>query len=415
MSLINDYLKKSRAAKEDKSSSSAGVPPVMQQAKGGAAAPKERKVSPKTVVLLVIMILSGVGGYYMTMPPPAPSPQDYAESTDPGRESRSSLAPEAEEVSVGAQRRSEAAIKTELPEKNRLAERESGKRESQSAGGSTLTPESGLAQSDKKVSPSVLPGSGADANGPVNAVTDQTDSDEIGVPENISLDPASVKITSLPASCRESGVGFNETAPARVRRPNRKDDLDHLFQVGVLALNSENRSRALYYFNQVLELDHKHQDALLNLAVIYLSGNDFEKSRKLLEKAALNDPHDARVKVNQGLLALKSEDFDRAQRLFADALLFDPGSTPALNNLAWLAQQRGDRAAAFLYYRNLIALDPQNLDALLAYASCCEREKEYGRALHCYEEALQSRFLENDQPLERRIRGRIKLLADYME
>ena len=116
MSLINDYLKKSRAAKEDKSSSSAGVPPVMQQAKGGAAAPKERKVSPKTVVLLVIMILSGVGGYYMTMPPPAPSPQDYAESTDPGRESRSSLAPEAEEVSVGAQRRSEAAIKTELPE-----------------------------------------------------------------------------------------------------------------------------------------------------------------------------------------------------------------------------------------------------------------------------------------------------------
>ena len=272
-----------------------------------------------------------------------------------------------------------------------------------------------LAEPAKKVAPVISPKPEPNPTILTSATDSQTVAYEEGEPENITSDPAAVNIRTVPLSYERAGQGFKKTAGARVRRPNRKDDLDHLFQVGVLALNSGNRSRALYYFNQVLDLDSKHQDTLLNLAVISLEQNDFEKAGKLLEKAGNNDPHDARVKVNQGLIALKCDNYDRAQKLFADALLLDPGSTSALNNLAWLAQHQGDKAAALLYYRNLVALDPQNLKALLAYASYCEREKDLSQALQCYQDALQSRFLENNQSLERRIRERIKLLSDYVD
>ncbi|MEA3347728.1 MAG: tetratricopeptide repeat protein [Pseudomonadota bacterium] len=420
MSLINDYLKKSRAAKEDKSSTPAGVPPVMKPSPGaGKSASQEKKASPKTVVLLVVVILLGIAGYYMTMPPPAPAPQAYPQAAGPSEESRVSGLPETENIPGESNLQPATALKNALRKRDRAAgepgKRKLDQRESRSLPEPPVFPEKGRAETAEKRSLKDLPNSATDSCDPVTAAAPQSAAAELDESENLSSDPAAVKITVVPGTQRNRGKGFKESAGVRRRRPHRKDDLDHLFQVGVLALNSGNRSRALYYFNQVLDLDPKHQDTILNLAVISLEHNDFEKSRELLAQAALNDPHDARVKVNQGLLALKNENFANARKLFADALLIDPGSTSALNNLAWLAQSQGDKAEALFYFRNLVAIDPQNLTAWLAYASCCEREKDFSQALRSYQEALQSRLLENDPALERRIRERIKLLSEYVD
>ena len=418
MSLINDYLKKSRAAKEEKSSASAGVPPVMKppQREGGAP-PKEKKVSSKTVVLLVIMILMGGAAYYFTMLPTPSAPKPYSEPAK--AVSRSPLEDRVREKNntvlnegVPALAESQKQVAESSGQKDRAefvphsTDRDSKQEKSQPA----VAKKELVQPNPKAVS---LISQNLEANSaPVAAAVVPETGFKVTEPETSASDTATVTISSIPVSGGAVGNKITTPTAARVRRPSQKDDIDHLFQVGVLALSSGNRSRAHYYFNRILELDPEHQETLLNMAVICLERNDFKKALKLLSKA---DPRDARVKVNQGLIALKSDNHEKAQKLFADALLLDAGSSSALNNLAWLAQQRGDQAAAARHYRNLVALDPQNLKALLAYASLCEQLKEFNQALSLYQEALKSRFLENDRPLERRIRARIKLLTGYME
>ncbi len=414
MSLINDYLKKSRAAKEEKSSVSVGVPPVMKpsQREGGAAS-KEKKVSSKTVILLVVMILMGGAAYYFTMPPTSSAPKPYSEPAkavsrspveDSVREKNNIVLNEGGSTPAGSQKQ----VVKSSGQKNRAefvppsTDRDSKQEKSQ-----LEAAKKELVQPNPKTAS--LISQNPEAN---SALVAPEPGFEVVEPDATVSDTAAVTISSIPVSSGVSGNKIAKPTIARARRPIQKDDIDHLFQVGVLALSSGNRSRAHYYFNRILELDSEHQEALLNMAVICLERNEFKKALELLSKA---DSRDARVKVNQGLIALKSDNHEKAQKLFAEALLLDAGSISALNNLAWLAQQRGDQAAAARYYRNLVALDPQNLKALLAYASLCEQLKEFNQALSLYQEALKSRFLENDRPLERRIRARIKLLTGYME
>ncbi|MEA3333586.1 MAG: tetratricopeptide repeat protein [Pseudomonadota bacterium] len=428
MSLINDYLKKSRAAKTQSSSSaSAEVPPVMRQAQGGGnPAHKEKKISPKTVMLLVLTLLLGGAAYYFTMPP-APSTYNN-QSENKQSDQTDSLRSTTDSNLVAGEKIESGTVGGDLLKKVRKAgENHPLKREVKN----------GIVKSESRTTVGEIAKKGLlPEASPLSEKRNSAASDNVATPgfsakpepvsdvdslpvepetEMVNSEPGSVNISSVPISSGADGVKISKPALARVRRPRRKDDIDHLFQVGVLALSSGNRSRAYYYFNQVLELDRKHQEALLNMAVILLQGNDFAKARKVLIKAAGNDPFDARVKVNQGLIELKSDDYESAQKLFVAALLLDPGSRSALNNLVWLALQSGDKRAAAGYYRNLVALDPQRLKPLLAYASFCEREKSFNQAIDLYREALKSRFLENDRPLERRIRSRIKLLTDYVE
>ncbi|MEA1923206.1 MAG: tetratricopeptide repeat protein [Pseudomonadota bacterium] len=403
MSLINDYLKKSRTPKKRSSSVSIEVPPVMRPApkEGQTASSKERKFTPKTIILLVLIILLGGVAYYFTIPPAPPTYNNQFAQSDSAKvplESSSIAGKRAGE------KRSLKSVAKDAPVK---PESRIGSVPVPGPKPSTLPEKQNLAVSDKLAAPGFSAKPESDSSADSVPVAPE--------PETVNSEPGSANISSVPIASRSSGEKVNKRAGARVRRPSRKDDIDHLFQVGVLALSSGNRSRAYYYFNQVLELNDQHQESLLNVAVILLQGNDFTKAQKLLVKAGRNDPLDARVKVNLGLIELKLENYENAQKLFAEALLLDPGARSALNNLAWLALQSGDRRAAAGYYRNLVALDPQNLKPLLAYASFCEQENSISQAVELYREALKSRFLENDRPLERRIRARIKLLTGYLE
>lgn len=401
MSLINDYLKKSRAAKTEPSSSSTGdVPPVMKQPQGGQrVAAKEKKISLIIVVLLVFIVLLGGVAYYLTMSSSSPTNNHQPDLKVPGADpvdERPEIRPPTKAINDGL-------VKSE----SRYGEGKKIKSKLQPMLPSDLNKDRNL------VVPVVSPNLEPDPAAVMAEV--ESEAAGFGASEAVSFDTGAVNISSVSVAGGVAGEEVVQPAPTRVRRLSQKDDVDHLFQVGVLALSSGNRNRAYYYFNQVLGLDGKHQEALLNMAVICLQDNDFDKALKLLARAAFNDPLDARVKVNQGLIALKSDNHEKAQKLFTEALRLDPGAQSALNNLAWLAQQRGDKRAAAEYYRNLVALDPQNLKPLLAYASLCEQTKEFNQSLSLYREALKSRFLENDRPLERRIRARIKLLTGYVE
>ncbi len=446
MSLINDYLKKSREVKGDNPTPPAEVPPVMKQSeRGNSVASKEKKVSPKTVVLLAIIILMGIGGYYFTKPVSAPiqkyHPVPAATFNNAAPPATSSVVP-----APAGERYISVGTVSRLPIENRIGEKKTvstgdgvpktfrepkvqvSKRVHKN--GLELKQKAAVGESEKKEpGSSLLRRDSADLdNKNTSSFSSKTDTNsagviaakvsEVDVPGAGGTDvsgSSDLNVSSVAVPGGGVGIETTESFADRVPRSHSRDDLSHLFQVGVLALSSGNQSRAQYYFGQVLAIDPKHQEALLNMAVISLERNDFEEAKKLLGKASDNDPHDARVKVNQGLIALKRDDHKNAQKLFAAALTLDPGSKSALNNLAWLARQRGDKVAATGYYQNLVALDPQNLKALLAYASFFEQEKEFKEALSLYHRALESRFLENNRPLERRIRTRIKLLVDYVE
>ncbi|MBN2809679.1 MAG: tetratricopeptide repeat protein [Deltaproteobacteria bacterium] len=405
MSLINDYFKKSRAAREEQPSASVGVPPVMKSGRsvgpGRGSGKEPPKVSFKTVILLVFMLLAGGVGYFLTMPEPEPEPSaapPYQEPASPADEVQRSQAANRKALSAEARTGSEKQTQTRVqpammtaqaPDQNLLSPQPAAlPAENRSSSGLVAEKAAGLAAA------------GAEAR---------------VAGKDVAAESAAVHISSVPVADERPESESKKTAISRVPSAQGKDDLAHLFQAGVLALNAGNYSRARYYFSRVLALDGKYQDALLNLAVISLEQNDFAKARELLARAGRNDPQDARVKVNLGLIALKGSDYEGARKLFADALLLDAGSSSALNNLAWLARKQGDKSAALIYYRNLTALDPHNLKALLAYASCCEQEKDFALACRLYQEALQSHMLENDPALERRIRERIKLLAAYVQ
>ncbi len=117
-------------------------------------------------------------------------------------------------------------------------------------------------------------------------------------------------------------------------------------------------AEAAEQLEKALDLDPLHQEARLNLGVVYLQmerwDDAIEQNRILIDDPTF--PRPSRALVNQGWAHYKSGDLERAKLVFAEALAGDRNSYQGALNLGIVLYELGDVVESLRYYNRVIQI-----------------------------------------------------------
>lgn len=155
-----------------------------------------------------------------------------------------------------------------------------------------------------------------------------------------------------------------------------------MVQWGDLLLSKYNVGDAAETYQEALNLEPNHPDALVGMARLAMeNSNDFNRIQNLLDNAQLVEPKHVGMWVTRGQLAIYDADYGRARQAAEAALAVRKGYLPALTVLAAcdFLENRLDAFEARL--AEILAIHPTYADALVEVA-------EYGVRVFRYHEAV---------------------------
>jgi len=190
-------------------------------------------------------------------------------------------------------------------------------------------------------------------------------------------------------------------------------DLNHYFQIGLMAQKEDDFQEAEKFYREVLLQDPAHMGALINLAAVYIHQKKTTDAEKTLRKILRIDPKNTKAIVNLGIINLTLNQREQARMRFQEALRINPREETALINLAFLAKQEDNTSLAEKYYKDILSIDSENFEVLLAYASLLEKNSRFKEALSCYQKTLEVPAVIENEQLYGRVRDRIDLLRYY--
>jgi Tfp pilus assembly protein PilF len=384
MSLINDYLKKTQdeAPPPDQPGD---VPPLLKSGgKSGGG-----KLALRISVIAVLGIVAGVVYYNF---------QSSVQETNPPPELVASLGERTLEQPASSKAPA-ATYTTRAPEENLPVVRAIAAAPAKEESKPTHTEREAPAVKPVKTEPAPE----APAQQPAEA---------------IESEPAAV-ITSSPQP--KKVVRIAQASPpvkiAPIEKPERPTavevDLNHYFQIGLMAQKDGNFQEAQRFYREVLVQDPAHMGALINLAAVYIHQKKTTDAEKTLRKILRIDPKNTKALVNLGIINITLNEVEQARTRFQEALRIDPREETALFNLAFLANREGDTALAETYYKDILSITPQNAEVLLAYASLLERDGRFAEALSCYQRSLEVAAVQENEQLHGQVKKRINVLRYY--
>ena len=391
MSLINDYLKKTQdeAPPPD---NPGDVPPILKSGgKGGSG-----KLAIRISVIAVLGIIAGVVYYNFrssvrkTDSPPALVASSLSEGTLP------------------YPARSNAPATTLA---TRTAEDPSKAGENFPAAGAIAAVSAGEASKPtpiESITPAVKPA--------------QTEpSTEVTVQQAVKAIESNSEAPKNPSPQPRQATQIAQASPtvtiAHIQKPEKPKtvevDLNHYFQIGLLAQQDGDFQEAEKFYHEVLLQDPAHMGALTNLAAVYIHQKKTTDAEKTLRKILRIDPKNTKAIVNLGIIDLTLNQREQAKMRFQEALRINPREETALINLAFLAQQEDNTDLAEKCYKDILSIDSENSDVLLAYASLLEKNSRFAEALSCYQKSLELPEVIDNEQLYGRVRDRIDLLRYY--
>lgn len=141
----------------------------------------------------------------------------------------------------------------------------------------------------------------------------------------------------------------------------------------------------------LLELLSDHPDdvrLMQNLGSIAAQRGDYEGSIIHLETARAVEPSNVRILNMLGKMHTKLGRRREAQKYYEQALSVDPDRAETHNLLGKALVDRGDVIAAREHYGKAITLKPDFANALVNFASLCEREHKFDEGVGYAERAL---------------------------
>lgn len=124
---------------------------------------------------------------------------------------------------------------------------------------------------------------------------------------------------------------------------------------------SPDDARRLY--QQVLESDPRHADALHLMGVLEAELGDYPRAAHLIGEAILVQPNEAMFHNNLGNVCMERGHFDDAQASYVRAIQANPERPDTLNNLGVLLSRRGQPEDAEKLFRAVLSLAPEFTDA----------------------------------------------------
>jgi len=136
----------------------------------------------------------------------------------------------------------------------------------------------------------------------------------------------------------------------------REDDAYTHLWLGEAYRQKDRIEEALKHTQRSVELDPTNHEALMNLSVLYLHLENYEKAAKVSQQL-VDDPtfvSPERAATNCGWALLKLRRFDEAKQSFSDALDFNNEFWPAILNLGILAQAEGQHKDSLRFYLEVL-------------------------------------------------------------
>jgi tetratricopeptide (TPR) repeat protein len=147
-------------------------------------------------------------------------------------------------------------------------------------------------------------------------------------------------------------------------------------------------NNAIVQFEQILEIDAKDEEALLQLSALYSAAQNPAKAEGVLKKLLEIDPESARGLTSMGFLYLNMGDPERAVAQFEKVRGLGQADQRALAGLAQAYEQAGENAKAAEIYKELVDEGGGGANALRArqaLANSLLMAGDYDQALEQYQ------------------------------
>jgi len=143
---------------------------------------------------------------------------------------------------------------------------------------------------------------------------------------------------------------------------------DALNLMGVLAIEANQNTIALKYFNKAVNLEPKIAMYRNNLGNALIISSQYEEALPHLQKAVSIDTNYAEAWSNLGKAWRMIGDIEQAAKYFQRALVSSPGFLRAQAGMAEIDSEMGRFDEATLKFERILLLDPRNVEALCGIA-----------------------------------------------
>lgn len=138
------------------------------------------------------------------------------------------------------------------------------------------------------------------------------------------------------------------------------DDISALFNKA-FSLHSEDQiDQALPLYQQIIDLQPDHHDALHNLGLIFLKKNQAELALEYIDKAIRKNPDIADFHCNRGNALFQLNRYPETLQSCDQALSLEPGHLAAQSNRGIALQYLGRLQEAVICYDFVLAANPQS-------------------------------------------------------
>jgi tetratricopeptide (TPR) repeat protein len=171
--------------------------------------------------------------------------------------------------------------------------------------------------------------------------------------------------------------------------PAASPDIAELFEAGVRHFGAGRYDEAARCFERVLDAEHAHAEAHLNLGLAYQRLGRREDASDSFLLALAARPDFAEAHFNHGVLTLEAGAHEAAARSFEAAIGCRNAYPEALSNLGYVqARYLGRPGEAERNLRRAIEIDPAFADAWCNLGLLLQDQGRFDEALAAYEEAL---------------------------
>ncbi|TXT25729.1 MAG: methyltransferase type 12 [Gallionellaceae bacterium] len=170
-------------------------------------------------------------------------------------------------------------------------------------------------------------------------------------------------------------------------QPIPPSSIQQAFQAALAHYQAGRVPQAFAIFQQILEAEPGHADALHFLGIIALQSGDKIAAAELIGKAIRVKPTSL-MHYNLGLAFRAQGKLDEAIASYRRAIALQPGYAEAHFNLGNALQKQGKLDEAIASYRKALALKPDGVDAHNNLGSALQEQGKLGDAATCFRRAI---------------------------
>ena len=163
---------------------------------------------------------------------------------------------------------------------------------------------------------------------------------------------------------------------------------DTLLQNAQNAFQARKFAEASRLYHEVLRNDPRHFEALYGLGLVYLHGNEFEKSEYLVGEAIKLDPLFVDGMCVRGVALVRLKRYDEALACFEQALALRPDFADALVNHATALSELGRYGEALSELNRALAAEPNHAVGWNSRGNVLMTMRRYREAVESYDRAL---------------------------